>query len=47
LRSISGLGNELNAGPFEKMGDQIPEELRGRRISKEYWEVAAGLVQLG
>jgi hypothetical protein len=32
---------------FERMGDESPEELRGRRVSKEYWEVAAGLVQLG
>jgi hypothetical protein len=29
------------------LGDQIPEELRGRRVSKEYWEVTAGIVQLG
>jgi hypothetical protein len=29
------------------MGDQIPEEVRGRRVSKEYWEVTAGIVQLG
>jgi hypothetical protein len=29
------------------LGDEIPEELRGRGVSKEYWEVAAGLVQLG
>lgn len=32
---------------FERMGDQIPAELRGRRVSKEYWEVTAGIVQLG
>jgi hypothetical protein len=31
---------------FERMGDQIPEELRGRRVSKEYWEVTGGIVQL-
>jgi hypothetical protein len=32
---------------FERMGDEIPEEIRGRRVSKEYWEVAAGIVRLG
>lgn len=32
---------------FENMGDEIPEDQRGRRVSKEYWEVAAGLVRLG
>jgi hypothetical protein len=31
---------------FERMGDQIPEELRGRRVSRDYYEVAAGLVAL-
>lgn len=25
---------------FEKMGDQIPEEIRGRRVSVDVWEVA-------
>jgi hypothetical protein len=32
---------------FERMGDQVPEEVRGRRVSKEYWEVPAGIVRLG
>lgn len=31
---------------FERMGDQIPEELRGRRVSREYYEVAASVVAL-
>jgi hypothetical protein len=31
---------------FERMGDEIPEEMRGRRVSKEYWEVGAGVVML-
>jgi hypothetical protein len=30
---------------FEQMGDEIPEELRGRRVSREYWEVAFGVLQ--
>ena len=29
---------------FEKMGDEIPEAQRGRRVSKEYWEVGAGIL---
>jgi hypothetical protein len=31
---------------FERMGDEIPEELRGRRVSRDYYEVAAGTVTL-
>ncbi len=31
---------------FEQMGDEIPEEVRGRRVSKEYYEVMMGVVQL-
>jgi hypothetical protein len=31
---------------FEQMGDQIPEEVRGRRVSKEYYEVVLGVIQL-
>ena len=31
---------------FEKMGDELPEEIRGRRVSKEYLEVVLGVVQL-
>jgi hypothetical protein len=31
---------------FERMGDQIPEELRGRRVSRDYYEVAAGTLTL-
>ncbi len=31
---------------FERMGDEISEELRGKRVSREYWEVLFGLVQL-
>jgi hypothetical protein len=31
---------------FERMGDQVPEELRGRRVSREYYEVAASVVAL-
>jgi hypothetical protein len=28
------------------MGDQIPEDVRGRRVSKDYYEVVLGVVQL-
>jgi hypothetical protein len=31
---------------FEKMGDEVPEEVRGRRVSKDYYEVMLGVVQL-
>ena len=31
---------------FERMGDELPEEIRGRRVSKEYYEVVLGVVQL-
>jgi hypothetical protein len=31
---------------FERMGDEIPEEVRGRRVSKDYYEVSLGMVQL-
>jgi hypothetical protein len=31
---------------FEQMGDEIPEEVRGRRVSKEYYEVLLGVLQL-
>jgi hypothetical protein len=31
---------------FERMGDQIPEELRGRRISRDYYQVAGSVVAL-
>jgi hypothetical protein len=31
---------------FERMGDEIPEDVQGRRVSKEYYEVAFGVVQL-
>jgi hypothetical protein len=31
---------------FERMGDEIPEELRGRRVSRDYYEVAGGVVTL-
>jgi len=30
---------------FEQMGDQIPEEVRGRRVSKDYYEVLVGMAQ--
>jgi hypothetical protein len=30
---------------FEQMGDEIPEEIRGRRVSKDYYEVVLGVVQ--
>lgn len=32
---------------FERMGDEIPEDIRGKRVSREYWEVPFGMVQLG
>jgi hypothetical protein len=31
---------------FERMGDQIPEEVRGRRVSVDYYEVPAGVLAL-
>jgi hypothetical protein len=31
---------------FEQMGDQIPEEVRGRRVGKHYYEVVLGVIQL-
>jgi hypothetical protein len=31
---------------FEAMGDEIPEEVRGRRVGKDYYEVALGVIQL-
>jgi hypothetical protein len=31
---------------FEQMGDEIPEDVRGRRVSKDYYEVVLGVVQL-
>jgi len=31
---------------FEQMGDEIPESVRGRRVSKDYYEVALGVIQL-
>jgi len=31
---------------FEQMGDEIPEEIRGRRVSKDYYEVMLGVVHL-
>jgi len=37
---------EAAESKFEQMGDQIPEEVRGRRVSRDYYEVAGGLVAL-
>jgi hypothetical protein len=31
---------------FERMGDEFPEELRGRRVSRDYYEVTSGLMAL-
>ena len=31
---------------FEQMGDKIPEEVRGRRVSKDYYDVVLGVLQL-
>jgi hypothetical protein len=31
---------------FEQMGDRFPEELRGRRVSRDYYEVPAGFFAL-
>jgi hypothetical protein len=31
---------------FERMGDAFPEEMRGRRVSVDYYEVGAGVVTL-
>jgi hypothetical protein len=30
---------------FERMGDEISEDVRGRRVSKDYYEVMLGVVQ--
>jgi hypothetical protein len=30
---------------FEQMGDDLPEEVRGKRVSKDYYEVTFGVVQ--
>lgn len=30
---------------FEQMGDEVPEEIRGRRVSKDYYEVVLGVIQ--
>jgi hypothetical protein len=32
---------------FEQMGDELPEEVRGKRVSKDYYEVTFGVVQFG
>jgi hypothetical protein len=29
---------------FEQMGGEVPEEVRGRRVSKDYYEVMLGVV---
>jgi hypothetical protein len=31
---------------FERMGDEISEDVRGKRVSKDYYEVMLGVVQL-
>ena len=31
---------------FEQMGDEIGEEIRGKRVSKDYYEVMLGVIQL-
>jgi hypothetical protein len=31
---------------FEEMGNEIPESVRGHRVSKDYYEVVLGVVQL-
>lgn len=31
---------------FDQMGDEIPEEIRGRRVANDYYEVVLGFVQL-
>ena len=30
---------------FEQIGDEISEDVRGRRVSKDYYEVVLGVVQ--
>jgi hypothetical protein len=37
---------EAAEATFEQMGDEIPEEVRGRRVSKDYYEVTLGVLQL-
>jgi hypothetical protein len=31
---------------FERMGDEVPEDVRGRRLSKDDDEVVLGVIQL-
>ena len=37
---------EAAESKFEQMGAQIPEEMRRLRVSRDYYEVAGGLVAL-
>lgn len=37
---------EAAESTFEQMGDEIPEDVRGRRVSKDYYEVMLGVVTL-
>jgi hypothetical protein len=46
--TLFGSREEMEAAEslFERLGDEIPEELRGRRVTRDYYEVAAGLTAL-
>ena len=43
-----GSRDEIEAAEptFERMGDNFPEEMRGRRVSVDYYEVPIGIVSL-
>jgi hypothetical protein len=38
---------EAAEAAFERMGDEISEDVRGKRVSREYWDVPFGMIQLG
>ena len=46
--TLFGSREEIEAAEpmFERMGDEYPEELRGRRVSRDYYEVGAGVIAL-
>lgn len=46
--TLFGSREEIEAAEpvFERMGDELPEEVRGRRVSRDYYEVASGVVAL-
>ena len=46
--TLFGSREEIEAAEplFERMGDELPEEVRGRRISRDYYEVASGVLAI-